>query len=229
MGNLFTISDGVNLPIKPTSGDLLGTTVIIQCPAGAEVDDVWAGTDLGAVAAGYSNNAALGHLVLSGGDVNSAFHFAAAGAQNALYVDQLEFQGSTSNAAALDIDPNMTIYFASALIGNTDISGQLDGANGGRIRKVPGFVGLFKVGSSPGGGVQLSITMTNLPPMKALISWQAVPNATNGLYSSTSVGGPNWTLVTNLVQGASSSVVTVPEPMQANGALFYKVRINPIH
>lgn len=229
VGNLFTISDGINLPIKPTSGDLLGTTVMIQAPAGVEVEDVWAGADLGAVAAGYSNNAALGHLVLSGGDVTSAFHFAAAGAQNALYVDQLEFQGSTSNAAALDIDPNMTIYFASALLGGSNISTTLDGANGGRIRKVPGFVGLFKTGSSSGGGVQLSITMTNLPPVKALISWQAVPNATNGLYSSTSVGGSNWTLVTNLVQGASSSVVTVPQPVQANGSLFYKVRINPIH
>jgi len=143
-------------------------------------------------------------------------------------VDQLEFQGSTSNAAALDIDPNMTIYFASALSGATDISATLDGANGGRIRKVPGFVGLFKTGSSSGGGMKLSITTTNVPPVKALISWQAVPNATNGLYSCSSMNGTNWTLVTNLVQGASSSMVSVPQPIQAN-ALFYKVRINPVH
>ncbi len=227
IGNLFQIADGVNLPIKPASGGLLGTTMMIQCPAGAEVDNVWAGTDLGAVPAGYSNNAAVGHLVLSGGDVDSAFHFVAAGAQNALYVDQLEFQGATSNATALDIDPNMKIYFASALSGGTDISGLLDGANGGSIRKVPGFTGLFKVGSSP-GAMQLSITVSNLPPMSAMISWQAAPNATNGLYSSASVNGSGWTLVTNLVQGATSSVVTVPQPIQANGPLFYKVRINPI-
>jgi hypothetical protein len=229
IGNLFTISDGMNLLVKPASGDLLGTTIMIQAPAGLEVEDVWAGADLGPVPAGYSNNGAVGHLVLSGGDVTSAFHFAAAGAQNALYVDQLELQGSTSNAAALDIDTNMTIYFASALSGAGDISGALDGANGGRLHKVPGFVGLFKAGNSSAAGVKLSITTTNVPPLKILVSWPAVTNATNGLYSSTSVNGANWTLVTNLVEGASSSMVSVPQPIQVNGPLFYKVRINPVH
>jgi hypothetical protein len=37
----------------------------------------------------------------------------------------------------------MMIYFADARIGSADISEKLDGANGGRIRWVPSYAGLF--------------------------------------------------------------------------------------
>lgn len=150
--NSWQVSDGFNLPIKPVSGDLLGTTVNNICPAGAEVENLWAGLDFGASSAGFANNGAIGHIILDGSDANSSFHFTAAGAQNALYVDLLELKNSATNRAAqngvqffveLNIDPNMTIYFADALIGNLDISEKLDGANGGRLHWVPSFVGTF--------------------------------------------------------------------------------------
>ncbi|HEX3626756.1 MAG TPA: hypothetical protein VH280_15195, partial [Verrucomicrobiae bacterium] len=46
--NFWTAANGINLLVKPMSGDFLGTTITLTSPAESEVDDTWAGLDLGA-------------------------------------------------------------------------------------------------------------------------------------------------------------------------------------
>jgi len=105
------------------------------------VDHVWAGEDRGIVPAGFTNNLALGKLILDGGD-RSLFRFTGAGTSNALYVDFLELDNyatniSTADSRFLSIAPNMTIYFANA---NVPVS-RIDGAANGRLRWVSSFTG----------------------------------------------------------------------------------------
>jgi hypothetical protein len=150
--NLWTAGDGFNLFVKPAAGSLLGTTVSNSCPAGLQTENTWAGADLGPVPGGFANNTAVGRLVLNGASSNSVFHFKAAGAVNALYVDVLDLengaanrsnQGGTNIWTALNIDTNMTIYFADAVNGNLDISEKLNGANNGRLQWVSSYAGLY--------------------------------------------------------------------------------------
>ena len=147
LGNIWQVGNGFNLPVKPATGDLLATTITSVAPVNARVVNTWAGEDRGVSAAGFGNNAAVGHLILDG-NTNSVFAFTGTGAQNAMYVDLLELKDYATNRISpkftgLDVDTNMTIYFADARIGSADISEKLDGANGGRFHWVPSYAGLF--------------------------------------------------------------------------------------
>jgi hypothetical protein len=99
----------------------------------------WAGENRGVSVEGFSNNLALGHLVLDG-RLGNQFRFASATANNALYVDLLELRGDATNYNfALGVDPGFTIYFAAS---NPEISPEvLQTAGGGRIRWVSDFAG----------------------------------------------------------------------------------------
>ncbi len=97
--NSFTCDSGFNLWIKPGLGDLLGTTMTTVAPNVPRVwvYHDWAGANYGAVNSGYTNNVALGQLVLSPkGSVVSfppTFYFLGAtggGVTNGLYVDLLD-------------------------------------------------------------------------------------------------------------------------------------------
>ena len=63
----MTLADGFRLLRKPFIGDLLGTTINTIAPPFAEVDHVWAATDLGPSTAGFHNNSAVGFLALTPG------------------------------------------------------------------------------------------------------------------------------------------------------------------
>lgn len=115
--NTLVCGDGFNLWVKPSTGDLLGTTLTSQAYNGAEVDSVWAGQDRGATAAGYTNNVALGHLILSPQGTSpypALFYFFGAGAGDALYVDLLDLSQITNLTGMLATDPNLVIYYAAA-------------------------------------------------------------------------------------------------------------------
>jgi hypothetical protein len=98
--------NGFNLPVKPAAGDLLGTTVTSTAPSQVvlggvtnftvTINNLWAGADKGVSNAGYTNNAAVGHLVLDAQGKNGAFKFYGAGASNAIYVDRLELRDYAS-------------------------------------------------------------------------------------------------------------------------------------
>lgn len=147
-GNFWTAGDGFDLLVKPAAGDLLGTTVTNTAPQFAEVINRWAGEDRRCSNDGFTNNAALGRLILVGGH-DSSFRFTGVGVSNALYVDYLEFQNYTTNRNALgdfigvEIDSNMKIYFAQAVMNGESIAEKLDGRNGGRFCWVREYAGFY--------------------------------------------------------------------------------------
>jgi hypothetical protein len=141
--NFWQVSDSFDLPIKPASGDLLGTTVTSLIP-GYTTRTTWAGQDLGQSPGGFVNNAAVGHLILDATVGTGKFRFSPVGASNAIYVDLIDLKDFatnrvTPNFTALIVDPGMKVYFADARIGNLDISEKLNGANGGRILWVSNY------------------------------------------------------------------------------------------
>ena len=140
---------GFNLPVKPTTANLLGTTITSIIPAyDYFVECQWAGDDLGPVVAGYTNNAALGRLILSG-TYPSSFLFAAPTGNNALYVDYLEFRNSmtnfdaATNLANLYFGPGMKIYYAQLVINGVSWAERLNGKNDGALVWVPTYAGAF--------------------------------------------------------------------------------------
>lgn len=154
-GNSFTCDNGFNLWIKPTYGDLLGSTFTTMAPGDAVVVHNWAGTNVGPSYTGYTNNVAVGKLVLSPQSLKSGpvFEFSGTGVSNALYVDYLDLsQLSTNYAAMLQIDPNLVIYYAAAALGfipppaanglpPQEPEEYLNGQFGGHLRWVQTFAG----------------------------------------------------------------------------------------
>lgn len=147
-GNDIVMFDGFFMSQKPTTGDLLGTTVASIAPNFALVNHVWAGRDDGVNITGFSNNVALGRLVLEPAGADPLYVFSGAGVANGLYVDLLDLSLLSDYASQLQIDPNLTIYYAAAILSTNaaPINGQsteeyLDGQFGGRLRWVPGFAG----------------------------------------------------------------------------------------
>ena len=161
IGNVWTVggasSVGLNLPIKPASGDLLDTVITCTAPGqNKQVVNTWAGTNDGPVTAGYMNNAAVGKLVLNALGANSSFKFNGTGASNALYVGNLELDGALTNgipqgyefAPWLSINTNLVIYYGDAIMLGTSVADKIDeasqsGKNGGRLRWVSGYTGTF--------------------------------------------------------------------------------------
>ncbi len=152
-GNVFTMQNGFNLQSKPPTGDLLGTTFASVAPdvPSVEIDHTWAGADRGATVAGYSNNTALGELVLSSQSTDPFFYFSGTGAQNGLYLDLLDLSAlGTNYLNQMAIDPSLVIYFAAARLGFTppptngvpqQPEEYLNGQFGGHLRWVRDFAG----------------------------------------------------------------------------------------
>jgi hypothetical protein len=145
-GNFINISSGLLMSTKPATGDLLGTSLITEAPTFAPVFHVWAGRDDGVSASGFLNNVALSALILSPFDPDPLFIFSGAGMANGLYVDLLDLSQLSDFENQVAIDPNLTIYYASAALSFAPGNGQtpeeyLDGQLDGRLRWVPGFAG----------------------------------------------------------------------------------------
>jgi len=128
---------GFDLPVLPSTSDLLATYIRSIANSSTETAHIWPGMDEGPVANGYQNNLAVGKLTLDGGEFSS-FRFTGAGPQCALYVDYLEFLNTATNYnEALTIDNNIVIYFANANISPS----KLDGRHNGHLRWVKSFTG----------------------------------------------------------------------------------------
>ncbi|MGA2852647.1 MAG: hypothetical protein ABSE90_00745, partial [Verrucomicrobiota bacterium] len=155
---LSSVGNGIKLLGAPpaTGGNaygnsLLGTTIELFAPANRTVANVWAGTDRGASPAGFTNNLAVGMLVLDslGHTNNTRFTFSGAGVSNALYVDYLYFldqatnRDSHGNPAALTINSNLVIYYSQAIMNGVSVAEKLDGKNNGHLRWVPTYKGYF--------------------------------------------------------------------------------------
>ena len=146
--NIWQVGFGINLTRRPANASLLATTVNSFAYPGSLVSNLWAGLDLGAVAVGYSNNAALGRLILDGGE-SSAFDFEGPSTNNALYVDYLECRNyatnfdSSGNLANLQFASGMKIYYAQLIINGVSLAEKLNGKNGGGLNWVPSYAGTF--------------------------------------------------------------------------------------
>ena len=151
-GNVLEAQNGFNLYLKPPIGDLLGTTLqttALNVPS-VFISHVWAGQDRGASAAGYSNNVAVGKLVLANSGPHPIFYFTGAGVTNGLYVDFLDLSQLSDYANQIRIDPSLTIYYAAAALSFTppptngvpqEPEEYLNGQFGGHLRWVSGFAG----------------------------------------------------------------------------------------
>jgi hypothetical protein len=147
-GNTWLAGGEFSLLVKPT-GDLLGTTVTNIDFSGAETISFWAGLDRGCSPQGFSNNLAVGRLILDGLDPYSTFTFAAVGASNAIYVDYLEFddfatnQDVNGNMQAVNINPNMHVYYAQAMMDGFSVAEKINGKNGGGFCWVSNYAGVY--------------------------------------------------------------------------------------
>jgi hypothetical protein len=154
-GNVWSVGGmnlvGLNLPIKPSSGDLLGTTITCTAPGpNKQVVNTWAGVDYGASTTdGYTNNEAIGVLILDALGASSTFKFnGIPGTNNALYVDELVLLDSATNfngsqAFALNISTNMVIYYAQAIVNGFSVAEKLNHLNGNRLLWVTNYAGYF--------------------------------------------------------------------------------------
>ncbi|MBN9692158.1 MAG: hypothetical protein J0M24_18085 [Verrucomicrobia bacterium] len=135
---VITAPYGFSLPIKPATGDLLGTTLTLESPAFAEATSYWAGEDRGPSRVGYTNNVALAALILNAG-AGGVVGIAPIGEKNAMYVETLDL----SDEILVDLENSlilvegMTLYYATTSP-NVDPA-SLDGfvtAGGGTLRWV---------------------------------------------------------------------------------------------
>ncbi len=140
---------GFNLPIKPVTGDLLGTTITNIALANYVVNNTWPGVDRGYSNSGYSNNVALGRLVLDPLSTSSRIHFGGTGSSsNAIYVDCLVLLDQATNLASGNIQeftfaPNTVIYYAQALQNGVSVAEKLNFANTNHFRWMPTYVGYY--------------------------------------------------------------------------------------
>ena len=152
-----SVGNGIKVPILPPGGgggygnSLLGTTIELFAPSNKTVVNVWPGRDYGVSTAGFSNNLAVGRLILdSFGRTNTTrFTFNGSGVSNAIYVDYLELldgatnRDSAGNAGALNINTNLVIYYAQAVANGFSIARKLNHKNNDHLRWVPTYAGLF--------------------------------------------------------------------------------------
>jgi hypothetical protein len=188
-GNTFRAGNGFNLLTKPAAGDLLGTTFQDQPPNFIEDDHIWAAQDRGASASGFSDNTAIGKLILTPRNTTAAqaplFFFRGADGQNGLYVDLLDLSGlGTNYLTYLQIDPSLTIYYAAATLGFTPPPNSvgipqepeefLDGQFGGHLRWVSGFAG-------PNSSVDVIINGATVSVNRALRFSKIIDSNGNGI------------------------------------------------
>lgn len=151
-GNIWLVngsaSVGLNLPVKPAVGDLLGTTITNLAPYNRNVINTWGGQDFGVSPAGYSNNAAIGRLILDAA-TNGKFTFNGAGTSNAIYVDYLELRDQATNRdthgdpIALTNSSNLVIYYAQAMMEGVSVAELLNHENNNHLRWVAAYAGHF--------------------------------------------------------------------------------------
>ncbi len=140
---------GLYLPILPKESDLRGTRILCYADKNRSITNYWAGKNYGAMAAGFTNNAALGALILDGKE-NSQFAFQGYGTNtyvtnagvvteipaNAIYVDYLDFRDYATNVD-LAFGSNIVLYFAASSLP----AEELDGKFNGHLRWVRGYAG----------------------------------------------------------------------------------------
>jgi hypothetical protein len=200
---ISTIDSGLNLPLLPAGGDLLGTTITLYVPAGVNVSSVWAATNHGVASAGYTNNVAIGRLILdSQGSLqlpppNTEFTFNGVGVSNAIYVDDLELRDWATNRDAvgnlteLNINNNMVIYYAQARINGASVARKLDHKNNGHLRWVPAYAGYFSSTNLVYGGVTNAFNAALAQDQQIDSNGDGIPNGSEQMPFTTNILSPS--------------------------------------
>jgi hypothetical protein len=185
--NFLICYNGFDFAVKPATGALLGTALQTVTPKYGAVEHYWSALDLGNTTAGYTNNLALGQLVLVEGQ-SSEFIFGGTGASNAIYVDLLDLSQCPdfNDSDVFTIAPNLVIYYAAAKLPtsftvppNADGIPQepeeyLNGKFGGHLQWVNSFVG-------PNSSVDVLINGKTSQVNKALRYSQIIDSNNNGI------------------------------------------------
>lgn len=235
--NRMAVGDGFNLFVKPATGHLLNTVVTNNAMPYQTVPISWAAEDRGNNSAGYTNNAALGRLVLNGA-TNSFFLFSPVNASNAMYLGTLELKGAATmtNAAgdfvSIGVNSGMKIYFAYLVIDGVTVSPTLlDGKNGGAFNYVSTYTGpsIQSVDADQGDkgdgfSLNLSVSSGNPPGTAVLVSWNTVAGATNRLFYKNSLTDSTWHLLGEFISSADGRV-EYPDAVTA-GSRIYSVQID---
>lgn len=257
----FVCGDGFHFayanPALPPSGDLLGTALETAAPIFSSTDHTWPAADRGATAAGFTNNLALGRLVLSVG-FDAEVVFNGTTSSNAIYVDYLEFLGIdlAEVELALRAGPNFMIYFADSNLP----AEELDGLLGGRLRWVSDFAGpnssvdllvgnqVIKVNralrnsliiDSDGDGLAngfdpspfdppvVNITLATAAPLTLAVSWQAAAQTTYKVEYTTNQ--KDWVLLESYTnQTATAAPATVLDQVPPGSPQrYYRVGYKP--
>jgi hypothetical protein len=135
-GNLWRTGDGVHMEKIPVNkGNLLGTRIIASAPDFSIIHSTWGSTDFGTNVSGFTNNMAIGQLILDSGFA-AQFEFSGTAdgtsSRKAIYVDQLVLRGDiatdlSSFRDALSLN-NIDLYYADVVCSNPDINAEsLDG------------------------------------------------------------------------------------------------------
>jgi hypothetical protein len=113
-GNVWTVNNGFAMGARPF-GDLLGTEIRTLGAKLAFVDNVWSAEDRGATVAGFTDNVAVGRLVIRG-DAGSKFEFIPGLDGSALYVDVLQIEGLQASSLVEftnRVQLGMNIYYGN--------------------------------------------------------------------------------------------------------------------
>ncbi|MGB7768846.1 MAG: hypothetical protein WBN22_08340 [Verrucomicrobiia bacterium] len=235
--NMFNCNNGFNLLVKPTSGDLLGTTFQTTAPARHTVAHIWAGHDFGPALTGFANNAVIRNLVLVDGATNGGseprFIFSGIpGQTNGLYVDYLNISQCTNFLATfrgiplVTISNNLTIYYANAIGANGTNSAALNGQFGGQLVWVNSANSILSGGGGGGGQNQnptLSNTSYNDAPGKFQFSIASQSGQTNIILATTNlVTGPWVPVFTNIGSFTFTNFYATNSP-----AVFFRDEIVP--
>ena len=147
--NNWVVGKGFSLPIKPANGNLTGT-VITETAGATENLHTWAAENRGGTnSAGFLTNSAIGKVILNGTSPDSLFTFTGATSNNAIYIDYLDLRNYATNIdlfgnlTALNINPNITVYYAQAVAGSISVAERLNHANGGRLQWVATHAGIY--------------------------------------------------------------------------------------
>ena len=171
---------GLQLPIRPATGDLLGTSISIFTPTNVNknVINTWASEDRGISISGYTNNVAVGQLYLDPRKPApfGLLTFKGAGISNAIYVDKLIFADYAtnldlvySNVTSLAINSNLVIYYAQAVVqgasNQVSIAEKINHWNTNHLRWVPAYAGYYSSTNVVfGGTTNLINTALRLSP-----------------------------------------------------------------
>ena len=159
-GNTWTVGGDLQVPVKPATGDLLGTTITANSANGESSTITWPGEDRGTSPNGYAENLAVGRLILNA-DATSEFSFSPAAGNNAIYVDRLVLEGNTTNTdangnpASIAIQPGMKVIYAEAIQNGVSVAEKLNGkfgagyVNGGQFFWASNYAGVYSSTNIP--------------------------------------------------------------------------------